>query len=199
MPKSSIVYREERLTVRKRGGTQAGRSARVPRCCSPGTATSLVARFRRGCIGRRQAVPHPGVVDDFSRECLALVVDTSLSGVRVARELDRIVELAGPPPHAEPATTAPSSPQTLSCAGSRNAALAGTTSHRASPCKTALSNLQRPPARRVPQRTSLRLRTKRGGSSRNGGTTTNTTRPPRAWMGSHPTSLQPAPMPCART
>ncbi len=40
------------------------------------------------------------VVDDFSRECLALVVDTSLSGVRVARELDRIVELRGRPPHA---------------------------------------------------------------------------------------------------
>lgn len=30
------------------------------------------------------------VVDDFSRECLATVVDTSLSGVRVARELDRL-------------------------------------------------------------------------------------------------------------
>lgn len=31
------------------------------------------------------------VVDDFTRECLALVVDTSLSGMRVARELDAIV------------------------------------------------------------------------------------------------------------
>lgn len=31
------------------------------------------------------------VVDDFTRECLALVVDTSLSGARVARELDQIV------------------------------------------------------------------------------------------------------------
>jgi transposase InsO family protein len=30
------------------------------------------------------------IVDDFSRECLATVVDTSLSGVRVVRELDRI-------------------------------------------------------------------------------------------------------------
>ena len=29
------------------------------------------------------------VVDDFSRECLATVVDTSLSGVRVVRELER--------------------------------------------------------------------------------------------------------------
>ena len=27
------------------------------------------------------------VVDDFTRECLALIADTSLSGARVAREL----------------------------------------------------------------------------------------------------------------
>ncbi len=37
------------------------------------------------------------VIDDFSRECLAAVVDTSLSGVRVARELDRIAEMRGYP------------------------------------------------------------------------------------------------------
>ena len=30
------------------------------------------------------------LVDDFTRECLGLVVDTSLTGLRVARELDRI-------------------------------------------------------------------------------------------------------------
>ena len=35
------------------------------------------------------------VIDDFSRECLAAVVDTSLSGIRVARELDRIAEMRG--------------------------------------------------------------------------------------------------------
>jgi putative transposase len=37
------------------------------------------------------------VIDDFSRECLAAVVDTSLSGDRVARELDRIAEVRGYP------------------------------------------------------------------------------------------------------
>ena len=37
------------------------------------------------------------VIDDFSRECLASVVDTSLPGVRVARELDRIAEMRGYP------------------------------------------------------------------------------------------------------
>ena len=66
----------------------------MPRCCSPGTATSA-GRSISLADGRRFRIL--AVVDDFSRECLALVVDTSLSGVRVARELDRIVELRGRP------------------------------------------------------------------------------------------------------
>ena len=37
------------------------------------------------------------VVDDFTRECLALVVDTSISGARVARELDAIAATRGLP------------------------------------------------------------------------------------------------------
>jgi putative transposase len=37
------------------------------------------------------------VIDDFSRECLASVVDTLLSGLRVARELDRLAERRGYP------------------------------------------------------------------------------------------------------
>ncbi|MGC0397212.1 hypothetical protein ABIF91_009624 [Bradyrhizobium sp. USDA 241] len=37
------------------------------------------------------------VVDDFTRECLALVADTSLSGLRVTRELDVIIAWRGRP------------------------------------------------------------------------------------------------------
>src|SRR3546814_13552874 len=37
------------------------------------------------------------VVDDFTRECLCLVADTSLSGLRVARELDAIAARRGYP------------------------------------------------------------------------------------------------------
>ena len=37
------------------------------------------------------------VVDDFTRECLVLVADTSLSGVRVARELDGLIARRGRP------------------------------------------------------------------------------------------------------
>jgi putative transposase len=37
------------------------------------------------------------VVDDFTRECLCLVADTSLSGRRVARELDAVIASRGRP------------------------------------------------------------------------------------------------------
>lgn len=40
---------------------------------------------------------HRRLQDDFSRECLAAIVDTSISGQRVARELDRIAEMRGYP------------------------------------------------------------------------------------------------------
>ncbi len=36
-------------------------------------------------------------VDDFTRECLGLVAGTSLTGPRVVRELDRIIEIRGSP------------------------------------------------------------------------------------------------------
>jgi transposase InsO family protein len=37
------------------------------------------------------------IVDDFTRECLCLVADTSLSGLRVGRELDAIIARRGKP------------------------------------------------------------------------------------------------------
>jgi putative transposase len=37
------------------------------------------------------------VIDDFTRKCLATVADNSLSGIRVARELDNIAERRGYP------------------------------------------------------------------------------------------------------
>lgn len=37
------------------------------------------------------------IVDDFSRECLVLEVDTSITGHRVAAVLDRLADLRGLP------------------------------------------------------------------------------------------------------
>jgi putative transposase len=44
---------------------------------------------------RRQRIL--AVVDDYTRECLALVADTSMSGIRVVRELDKIIVDRGRP------------------------------------------------------------------------------------------------------
>ena len=37
------------------------------------------------------------MVDDCTRECLALIADTSISGIRVARELDQLLDERGKP------------------------------------------------------------------------------------------------------
>lgn len=37
------------------------------------------------------------MVDDYTRECLALMADTSLSGMRVAREMTRLIGMRGKP------------------------------------------------------------------------------------------------------
>ena len=91
------LYREERLTVRKRGGRKRALGTRAPMTIpqEPNQRWSLDFASDVLVDGRRLRILV--VVDDFSRECLALVVDSSLSGRRVARELDRIAELRGQP------------------------------------------------------------------------------------------------------
>ena len=46
---------------------------------------------------RAKAMLKLAIVDDFTRECLALVADTSLSGLRVVRELDALIAIRGRP------------------------------------------------------------------------------------------------------
>ncbi len=89
------IYREEGLTVRKRGGRKRAVGTRAPMAIPqrPNQRWSLDFVSDSLSCGRRFRILN--VIDDFSRECLAAVVDTSLSGVRVARELHRIAEMRG--------------------------------------------------------------------------------------------------------
>jgi transposase InsO family protein len=91
------IYREERLTVRRRGGRKRALGTRAPMVIPQGPNQRWSLDFVSDALacGRRFRVLC--VIDDFSRECLATVVDTSISGVRVARELDQIAELRGYP------------------------------------------------------------------------------------------------------
>jgi putative transposase len=91
------LYTEERLQVRRRGGRKRALGTRrplvVPTAANQRWSLDFVSdtlsdgrRFRIMCV-----------VDDFSRECIGLVADTSLSGARVVRELDAIVAIRGRP------------------------------------------------------------------------------------------------------
>lgn len=91
------LYKEERLTVRKRGGRKRALGTRSPMTIPQGGNQRWSLDFVSDALldGRRFRILC--VIDDFTRQCLATVVDNSLSGIRVARELDRISELRGRP------------------------------------------------------------------------------------------------------
>jgi putative transposase len=91
------LYREERLTVRKRGGRKRALGTRAPMAIPQDKNQRWSLDFVSDALANSRKFRILTVVDDFSRECLALVVDNSLSGIRVARELDRIVEMRGAP------------------------------------------------------------------------------------------------------
>ena len=91
------LYREEKLTVRRRGGRKRAIGTRAPMLVpmTPNDRWSLDFVSDQLTCGRRFRILT--VVDDCTRECLALVADTSLSGIRVARELDRLMIERGKP------------------------------------------------------------------------------------------------------
>jgi putative transposase len=92
------LYREERLTVRRRGGRKRALGTRRPMVTpqAPDQRWSLDFVSDQLTDGRRFRIL--AVVDDCTRECLALLADTSISGRRVARELDDIIRRRGQRP-----------------------------------------------------------------------------------------------------
>src|SRR6202521_473782 len=93
----SRLYREEKLAVRRRGGRKRAIGTRAPMLVpmAPNDRWSLDFVSDQMTDGRRFRILT--VIDNCTRECLALVADTSLSGRRVARELDNIVRQRGRP------------------------------------------------------------------------------------------------------
>ena len=85
------LYREERLSVRKRGGRKRALGTRAPMTIpqGPNQRWSLDFVSDAFACGRRFRIF--AVVDDYSRECVRLIADTSISGARVGRELDAAV------------------------------------------------------------------------------------------------------------
>ena len=91
------LYREEKLAVRPRRSRKRALGTRAPIALPEGKNQRWSLDFVSDAFtdGRRFRIL--AVVDDFTRECLALVADTSLSGVRVARALDGLIAGRGKP------------------------------------------------------------------------------------------------------
>lgn len=91
------LYAQERLQVKRRGGRKRALGTRRPMVPPSGPNQRWSLDFVSDAFtdGRRFRIL--AVVDDFTRECLTLVPDTSLSGMRVARELDAIIARRGKP------------------------------------------------------------------------------------------------------
>lgn len=91
------LYRDERLQVRRRGGRKRALGTRAPMAIPQGPNQRWSLDFLSDQLSDSRRFRILAVVDDFTRECLALVADTSLSGLRVGRELDAIVARRGRP------------------------------------------------------------------------------------------------------
>jgi len=91
------IYREERLMMRRRGGRKRalGTRAPIPVPLLPNDRWSLDFVSDQLACGRRFRIL--AIFDDCTRECLTAVADTSLSGRRVARELDLLLAMRGRP------------------------------------------------------------------------------------------------------
>ncbi|WP_347313382.1 IS3 family transposase [Defluviimonas sp. SAOS-178_SWC] len=87
----------KKLQVRKRGGRKRSPDTRRPMPVPerPNERWSLDFVSHAFADGRRFRVL--AIVDDFSQDCLALVADTSLSGLRVTRGLTGIMARRGRP------------------------------------------------------------------------------------------------------
>lgn len=91
------LYREEGLTVRKRRARRRAVGTRAPLlvAAKANERWSLDFVHDQFACGRRFRILN--IVDDVTRECLAAIPDTSISGRRVARELTVLIERRGKP------------------------------------------------------------------------------------------------------
>ena len=85
------IYAEENLQVRRRGGRKLFLGTRRPMEMPDGAGQRWSLDFVSDAFtdGRRFRILT--VIDDFTKQNIALVADTSISGMRVTRELDRAI------------------------------------------------------------------------------------------------------------
>ncbi len=91
------LYREEGLGVRRRKRKRIGAVERQPLGIPTRQNERWSMDFISDALSEGRKFRSLNIVDDFNRECLAAEVDTSLTGARVVRVLERLRELRGLP------------------------------------------------------------------------------------------------------
>ena len=91
------LYREEGLMLRRRRRRKWVRSGAGPKEVPVGPNERWSLDFVSDAAANGQTIRVLAVVDDYTRECLALEVDTSLPGARVVRTLNQIMQQRGRP------------------------------------------------------------------------------------------------------
>jgi putative transposase len=91
------LYREEGLAVRRRRGRKRALGTRAPLVAAMAPNARWSIDFMQDQLWDGRRIRILNVLDDVTKECLAAVVDTSISGRRVARELSALVAMRGRP------------------------------------------------------------------------------------------------------
>lgn len=91
------VYHEEGLALRRKRRRKLAGGLRVPLMVSQKPNQRWSMDFVSDSLACGRKIRVLTVVDDYTRECPAMEVDTSLGGLRVTRLLDRLAQTRGLP------------------------------------------------------------------------------------------------------
>ena len=119
------IYREEKLTVARPSGRKRALGTRAPLAMPMGPNQCWALDFVSDAFADGRRFRILTVVDVHTRECLGLVADTSLSGVRLARELDGLIAR-----RAKPQMVVSDNGTEMTSGASGFTALAGSSSHK---------------------------------------------------------------------
>lgn len=92
-----LLYSQAGLSVRKRRRERIAAVERTPRPLPTGPNQSWSMDFVSDGLAYGRRFRCLNVVDDYTRECLVIEVDTSLPGQRVRQVLERLREMRGLP------------------------------------------------------------------------------------------------------
>jgi putative transposase len=91
------IYRAAALQVRRRRRKRLTRAERVPLPAASRPRERWSMDFTTDTLADGRTFRTLNIVDDFTRECVAIEVDRSLPGLRVTRVLDRLGAMIGLP------------------------------------------------------------------------------------------------------